>query len=74
MNEIELYAFKVKDYTTILFGQKETESMPIYRSVSEVVYYYVQRGDGRKHRYHENQIEWVKRIGVFNLSDRGFRL
>ena len=47
---MEIYIFKVKDFTTILVGQKEGE------------YFYIQRGDGEKRQYHECSVEWSKLV------------
>ena len=68
MKVVDLYAFKVRDYTTVLFGQKETEKLEFYRHKPEMVSYYVQRGDGKKQRYHEDTIEWVEFLGTFTFN------
>ena len=50
-----IYQFKVKDYTTILYGQRgmtKTGEMG----------FYVQRGDGTKFEYPDYRIEWYKQI------------
>ena len=53
-NGTEVYEFKVRDYTTILYGQKvETESG---------FYFYTQRGDGLKFKYDDYRIVYSKRI------------
>ncbi len=64
---MRIYLFKVKDYTTILVGQKETEELKICKNEENRVmeYYYVQRGDGIKIRYDKDQIEWVQFLGDF---------
>jgi len=68
--KVELYAFKVKDYTNILYGQKETHrNCGPCRRCKTCVYYYVQRGDGTKYKYHEYQIEWAQFIGEFEISE-----
>lgn len=46
------YQFKVKDYTTILVGQKDEATGK----------FYVQRGDGEKYEYWPDQIEWSKKL------------
>jgi len=46
----KIYQFKVKDYTTILYGKKDDGG------------YYVQRGDGTKYEYPDYRIEWAKEI------------
>jgi len=78
---VEIYAFKVKDYTTILIGQKEIE-LPCKHCHTEhcdrkrlnrdkacqsYTVYYVQRGDGKKYGYYEDKIEWVQFIGEFEI-------
>ena len=45
---MEVFLFKVKDYTTILIGQKYDEG------------FFVQRGDGTKYKYENYRIEWSK--------------
>jgi len=67
---ISVYAFKVKDYSTILVGQKEIRELKSYKNETEryQTYYYVQRGDGVKYSYHQNEVEWVKYVGEFSGS------
>mgnify|MGYP000889774670 CR=1 FL=1 len=52
---IEIYQFKVKDYTTILYGQRGLTK------IGEMGYY-VQRGDGTRYEYQDYRIEWAKKI------------
>jgi hypothetical protein len=68
-NKINIYLFKLKDYTTILIGQKEIEKMPIYKNESDMIWYFIQRGDGQKHRYSENEIEWVRSLGEIDIEN-----
>jgi hypothetical protein len=60
--EYDLYVFKVKDYSTILFGKRnkdiETELLSSFNS------FYIERGDGTKYRYGEDEIEWAIRIAT----------
>jgi len=79
--KVELYAFKVKDYSTILFGKKEIELPCKYcytehcdrkrlnkdKDCQTYTVYYVQRGDGVRYEYHEDRIEWVQFIGEFEI-------
>lgn len=51
----KIYQFKVKGYTTILYGQRGMTKI-------DEMGYYVQRGDGEKHCYQDYRIEWVKEI------------
>jgi len=51
---IEIYQFKVKDYTTILYGQRGLTK------IGEMGYY-VQRGDGTRYEYQDYRIEWAKK-------------
>jgi len=46
----DIYLFKYKDYTTHLVGRKDSTG------------FYVQRGDGTRYHYHEDSIEWSKKI------------
>jgi hypothetical protein len=57
---MDIYLFKVKDYTTILVGQME------YDEFNKKVFY-VQRGDGDKYKYDEYRIEWFKKIATVTL-------
>lgn len=54
----DIYIFKVKDYTTILVGQYDTEKNE----------FYVQRGDGAKYSYSNHyefgRIEWFEKLNV----------
>lgn len=52
---MDIYKFKVKDYTTILVGQMFLDEF------NEEVYY-VQRGDGTKYKYDKFRIEWSEKI------------
>ena len=52
---MDIYQFKVKDYTTILIGQMEIDKF------DEKVFY-IQRGDGTKYEYDNYRIEWYKKI------------
>lgn len=45
---MEIFLFKVKDYTTVLAGQKYEDG------------FFVQRGDGAKYEYENYRIEWSK--------------
>ena len=47
---IIIYQFKVKDYTTILYGKRYATG------------YFVQRGDGTRYEYSDDRIEWAKEI------------
>jgi len=49
---MDIYIFKVKEYTTLLVGQ--------YNEKTEE--YYVQRGDGTKYSYHKDRIEYATKI------------
>ena len=67
---LEVYAFKVKNYSTILFGQKETMNVCDCtrckeRGITNTSYFYVQRADGEKYKYHEDEIEWSDRLIVY---------
>ena len=64
----EIYAFKVRDYTTILIGQKEIQHIFNCEDCSYAVYY-VQRGDGEKYEYHEDRIEWAQFLGAFDIKE-----
>jgi hypothetical protein len=52
---IKIYQFKVKDYTTILYGRRGETSFG-------AMGYYVQRGDGTRFEYCDARIEWAKEI------------
>jgi hypothetical protein len=69
--KMSIYAFKVKDYTTVLLGQKEVMSLAVYVDEKDryQTSYYVQRGDGIKYSYHQNSIEWVKFLGEFEITE-----
>lgn len=60
---MDIYIFKVKDYTTILVGQMELNEF------KEKVFY-IQRGDGEKHKYDEYRIEWFRHIGTVDLQNK----
>ncbi len=55
---MEIYLFKVKDYTTVLVGQYDKEQNE----------YFVQRGDGTKYTYSNDQefgrIEWSEKLDI----------
>ena len=56
---MDIYAFKVKDYTTVLVGQKYEDEFGGG--------YYVQRGDGTKYEYYLHRVEWEKFLGSFEV-------
>lgn len=49
---MKIYLFKVKDFTTILVGQRNEEQN----------YFYVQRGDGKIYEYYDYRITWSRLI------------
>lgn len=55
---MDIYQFKVKDYTTIMIGQMEFN-----HDIREKVFY-VQRGDGTKYSYGEYRVEWWRKIAT----------
>lgn len=54
---MDIYKFKVKDYTTILVGQMEFDDF------NEMVFY-IQRGDGLKYKYEAYRVEWYELVVV----------
>lgn len=54
---MKVYQFKVRDFATVLVGQKMKDG-PEYPHN----YFYVQRGDGKEYAYEFERIEWVKLI------------
>ena len=57
---MEIYKFKVKDYTTILIGQT------YYNEDLKERIFYVQRGDGTKYEYEGYRIEWYKLAAIIS--------
>lgn len=55
---VEVYLFKVKDYTTILVGQRN--------DVEKI--FFVQRGDGTMYKYDYDRIVWSKLVSVNSIS------
>lgn len=55
---VEVFLFKVKDYTTILVGQRNEDEK----------YFFVQRGDGTMYKYNYDRIVWSKLISVNSIS------
>ena len=63
-NVIDVYAFKVKDFTTIMIGQKDVDK-------NGDPFYYVQRGEGTVYKYGSgiySGLEWAVCIGSFDTS------
>lgn len=54
---MDIYQFKVNDFTTILVGQMYIDEF------NEKVFY-VQRGDGTKYKYEGYRIEWSRLIAT----------
>lgn len=48
---MEIYKFKVKDYSTILIGKKVDPIYNYKKDTLEEGYFYIQRGDGTKYKY-----------------------
>lgn len=59
---MDIYIFKVRDYSTVLVGQIEINEY------KERVFY-IQRGDGDKHRYDDYRIEWYKKVATINAEE-----
>jgi len=55
---VEVYLFKVKDYTTILVGQRNHNEKC----------FFVQRGDGTMYKYDYDRIVWSKLVSVNSIS------
>lgn len=55
---MEIYLFKVEDYTTILIGQKNEKEEC----------FFIQRGDGTIYNYGFDRIVFSKLIGVVDLN------
>ena len=53
---MQVYKFKVKEYTTILVGQKTKDIE------TGEIYFYIQRGDGSIYSYNEYRIEFYELI------------
>ncbi len=51
---MEIFLFKVQDYTTELIGQKYGDSGAFTGG------FFVQRGDGTKYEYENYRVEWSK--------------
>ena len=58
----KIYQFKVKGYTTILYGKKCNIRNGFKKDSYYYGGYYVQRGDGEKYCYQNYLIEWAKEI------------
>lgn len=52
---MNIYEFKVWDYTTILVGRMR------YNENRDMVFY-IERGDGIKYEYDKYRVEWYKQI------------
>jgi hypothetical protein len=59
---MDIYIFKVRDYTTILVGQM------VYDEFNEKVFY-VQRGDGDKYKYDGYRVEWYKKVATIEEGE-----
>jgi hypothetical protein len=62
---INAWAFKVRDYTTTLVGQR----FEFNDAFGGGVYFLVQRGDGTKYRYDEDRVTWSEKIGEIEVPD-----
>lgn len=60
---MNIYTFKVKDYTTILVGQYEPPVESESKFERKQGYFYVQRGDGTCYKYDDYRVEWSKFVG-----------
>lgn len=59
-----IYLFKVKDYTTIILGRFNPETKK----------FFVQRGDGLKYEYWEDEVVWKQKLTLPPLKKVGFLL
>jgi len=61
-NILRIYKFKVKEYSTVLFGQRVE---PVYfgnDALKDEGYFFIQRGDGAIFKYKDYRIEWSELI------------
>lgn len=63
LNEFSLihegyYEFKIMDYSTLLIGKYSNK----IKSTESYSYFYIERGDGMKIKYHINRVESFKKL------------
>jgi len=61
-SDMKVYKFKVKDYATILIGQRVESVFSKKNKLKEEGYFYIQRGDGNIQRYSNYRVEWSELI------------
>lgn len=59
---MKVYKFKVKEYTTILIGQRIEPVYNYKKDTLEEGYFFIQRGDGKIFKYNDYRIEWSEII------------